>query len=96
MLPNCQQELSPPNSYSCVIFVVTGTLGLCGNLWVIIVILTSKSMRKKLINILFTSQSCLDFSCGLLLILTCRDKTFAPSVGHFGIAGNYVSFLDSF
>ena len=71
----------------CVIFVVTGTLGLCGNLWVIVVILSSKSMRKKLINILFTSQSCLDFSCGLLLILTCQDKTFAPSGGHFGIAG---------
>ena len=74
-----------PHNFLC--FFVTGTLGLCGNLWVIVVILSSKSMRKKLINILFTSQSCLDFSCGLLLILTCQDKTFAPSGGHFGIAG---------
>ena len=64
-----------------------GTLGLCGNLWVIIVILSSQAMRKKLINILFTSQSCLDFLCGLLLILSCRVKIFVPEGGHFGIKG---------
>ena len=70
----------------CVIF--TGTLGLLGNLWVIIVILSSQSMRRKSVNVLFTSQSLLDFLCGLLLIVSCRVKIFEPEAGHYGIKGN--------
>ena len=70
-------------------FFIAGILGLIGNLWVITVIMSSRSMRQKLINILFTSQSCLDFLCGLLLILTCRDHIFVPKGGHHGIKGNY-------
>ena len=54
----------------------------------IIVILSSRSMRRKLVNALFTSQSLLDFSCGLLLILSCRVKIFVPEGGHYGIKGN--------
>ena len=57
-------------------FLVSGTLGVIGNFWVIVVILSSPSMRKKLINILLTSQSCLDFTCALLLILSRRVKVF--------------------
>ena len=64
----------------CTIF--TGTLGLLGNLWVIIVILSSQSMRRKSVNVLFTSQSLLDFLCGLLLILSRRVKIFVPEAGH--------------
>ena len=70
----------------CVIF--TGTLGLLGNLWVIIVILSSQSMRRKSVNVLFTSQSLLDFLCGSLLILSRRVKIFVPEAGHYGIKGN--------
>ena len=71
---------------------LAGVLGVCGNLWVIIVISSSAQMRKKLINILFTSQSFLDLLCGLLLILTCKDKIFVPEGGYFGIKG-WRSFL---
>ena len=67
-----------------------------GNLWVIIVILSSQAMRKKLINILFTSQSCLDFLCGLFLILSGRVKIFVPEGGHFGIKGKLFVLLSYF
>ena len=70
-----------------LIFYSTGTSGPIGNRWVILIILSSESMRKKFINILFTSKSCLDFLCGLLLILTCRDKIFVPEGGHYGSKG---------
>ena len=66
---------------------IAGVLGVCGNLWVVIVISSSSQMRKKLINVLFTSQSFLDLLCGLLLILTCKDKIFVPEGGYFGIKG---------
>ena len=75
---------------------LAGVLGVCGNLWVIIVISTSPQMRKKLINILFTSQSFLDLLCGLLLILTCKDKIFVPEGGHFGIKGWRSFFILAF
>ncbi len=70
-----------------VFFSLSGSFGVVGNFWVIIVILSSPSMRKRLINILFTSQSCLDFLCGLLLIMTRHAHTFFPEGGHFGITG---------
>ena len=46
-------------------------------------------MRKKIINILFTNQSCLDFLCALLLILSSKDKTFVPEGSHFGAKGMF-------
>ncbi len=66
-----------------------------GNLWVIVVILSSPSMRKKPINILFTSQSCLDMTSALLLILSRKVKIFVPEGGHFGILGNQKTLFDS-
>ena len=71
------------------VHIFTGTLGMCGNLWVITVISSSQSMRKKLINILFTNQSLLDFLCSLLSIFSCRVKTFVPEGGQFGIKGDF-------
>ena len=65
-----------------LIYAALGSLGIVGNVLVIVVIVTSSNMRKATTNILIANQSAIDFSASLFIVLTSfiRDVNKASGV----------------
>ena len=67
------------------LYISIGIIGMTGNLFVIIVILNIKSMRKKLTNIYIVNQSVLDFSVSLFMV---ASSTASGTIPWGGLAGS--------
>ncbi len=66
-------ETSSTSTQSTV-YLVLGGLGCLGNGYVLIVFLSSRTLRNKKINIFLINQSVADFLCCIVLMITYRDK----------------------
>ena len=64
-----------------------------GNLFALIILCSSSSIRNKTFNMFLISQSALDFLCAVLLIATAWDIPYFGGGGHFGIIGDLFDFL---
>ena len=67
----------------------SGSIGLFGNLFTLLILCSSASIRNKTFNMFLISQSMLDTICASLLIATAWDVTYVSTGGHFGIKGQY-------
>ncbi len=69
-----------------VLYTLIGCVGVIGNLLVICVIISSKKLRKKFINMLIANQSCIDAVVSILLIGIATLTT--SNVPYQGIGGD--------
>ena len=76
--------------------LLLGTVGVIGNLFTLIILCSSSSIRNKTFNMFLISQSALDFMSALLLIVTAWQVPYGGGGGHFGIKGElYIDFIFS-
>ena len=69
-----------------IIYILIGVIGALGNSFVIMVMLSSKEVRRKIPNILIIHQSVIDAFTSALLILT-STNTYDNAGGQYGIKG---------
>ena len=67
--------------------IVSGTTGILGNLFTLIVLCSSSTIRNKTVNMFLISQSLLDFLCAVVLIATAWDGVWTLEKTYFGISG---------
>ena len=68
--------------------VLAGSIGIIGNVFTLLVLCSSASIRNKTFNIMFLiSQSMLDTICAIFVIATAWDVSWCSTGGHFGILG---------
>ena len=60
------------------IYFAVGSLGLIGNIFVVVVIVSWKNMRRKMTNMLIINQSCIDLTVGAVLIMSRAVEWFKP------------------
>ena len=73
-------------THETIIYIIIGIVGALGNGFVILVMVSSKEVRKKIPNILIIHQSIIDAFTSVLLILTSAN-TYDNKGDHYGLVG---------
>ncbi len=73
-------------NYMTITYILIGIVGVIGNLFVVVVLMSSKALRQKIPNILLIHQSVVDGVTSLFLIIT-STNTYDNSGGHTGLMG---------
>ena len=75
-------------THETITYIVIGIVGALGNGFVIIVMVSSKEVRRKIPNILIIHQSIIDAFTSVLLILTSAN-TYDNKGDHYGLIGEF-------
>ena len=67
--------------------LLAGSIGIIGNVFTLLVLFSSTSIRNKTFNMFLISQSMLDTICAIFVIATAWDVSWYSTGGHFGILG---------
>ena len=73
-------------THETITYIVIGIVGALGNGFVIVMMVSSKEVRKKIPNILIIHQSIIDAFTSVLLILTSAN-TYDNKGDHYGLVG---------
>ena len=75
-------------THETIMYIIIGIVGALGNGFVIVVMVSSKEVRKKIPNILIIHQSIIDAFTSVLLILTSAN-TYDNIGDHYGMIGEF-------